>query len=271
MSEYVDLSEHEFRSMRGWLNGLFPGVSIYIHRPDTGFSRPALVLSESVPRRFEDHGRGFGVMSHASWQIEVLGTDFFSTKRDTAKISERLLTGLLVPCYLYGWRYPAPDVLEVPGEGSLAAGQLSVVVTAVNAQEEETLGTGSVVTVSAGSAADVVIAPWPRQATVAEVYRVYAGAAGSEVFQVEVSPQDEPSPLTHRLLSVAGAGAAVPTSSVFFHRFMRVDGAQSQILEHPDTDGIFNGIVSVQTSLLSQRLMPMAPSVAEIVVEQEYV
>jgi hypothetical protein len=138
----------------------------------------------------------------------------------------------------------------------------------VNAQDEESLGDSTTVVVASGDAVNVVIAPWPRQSRVAEEYRVYAGASGSEQFQATITTLPEgPVPLSFPLTSLI-AGAAPPTSSVFFYRFMRVDGVQSTMLEHPDTDGIFNGIVSLQTSLLSQRLLPSAPAVEIIEIEE---
>lgn len=272
MTETINLSEHELRSLRKWLNEMFPGRPIFIHRPEAAFDRPALTLAEVVPRQFDEMGRGFGVNAQATWQIEVLGSDFWATKREVAQISERLLTKLLIPFYLWSWRYPTPTVSVLTGDGALSAGSVSVIVTAVNAEDEESLGESVVTAVSADDALEILIAPWPRQSGVAEGFRIYAGAVGSEKLEAEVTPTaGSPTSVLHVLTNLAGSGASPPTSSVFFYRFMRVESVETEILEHPDDDGIFNGFIRVATSVLSQRSFAPVHTVEEITIREELV
>lgn len=268
----LDLGEHELRSLRGWLNGMYPGRTIWITRPTTEFERPAFTLSQVVPRVPTDFGRGFGVQYQTSYQIEVLGVDFWQTKREVAEISERLLTSLLVPLYLYSWQYPSPSVEVVPGGGALPAGDVSVIVTAVNSWDEESLGSEPVVvTVPAGAAVNVLIAPWPRQSRVAEEFRVYAGASGSEQLQVEVADLPASPVSTVVPLTSVGAGASPPTASVFFYRFMRVESVETELLEHPSKDGVFNGYVLARLQTLSQRVLAPVWPVGDIEVSEEVV
>lgn len=276
-----DLSEHELRSLRGWLNSMFPGRKIFIYRPTTEFERPALTLSQATPRQPTNLGRGFGHRWEVTYQIEVLGSGdtvgdaFWSTRRELDQISGRLLTTQLIPLYLYSWQYPSPKVEVVPGGGALPAGDVSVVVTAVNAQDEESLGSEAVeVTVPAGAGLNVLIPPWPRQSGVAEVFRVYAGAAGSEELQVEVTdlPASEGRAVSTVVpLMALGNGAAPPASSIFFYRFMRVDSVETEILEHPSTDGLFNGFVRVRVHTHSQAEFEAAWPVGDIAIATEVV
>lgn len=269
--EVLDLAEHELRSLRRFLNTLYPDLAIYISRPEAPFERPALFLKESAPRRFEDRGRGLGVLSEASWQIEVLGVDYWGTKRDVAKISSNLLHRMLVPLYLWGWRYPPPEVVETVAGGSLPAGELSIAVTAVDVDDKESLAEAVAVTVpAAGSSVRLRISPWPRQSGVAVKYRVYAGAEGEEKLALTIDDVGaDPMPVEALLTALpAPAAPALPDSSVMFFRFMRVEGVQTDFLEHPQIDGVFNGIISLQTSVLSQRYFPGAPVVEEIHVQE---
>lgn len=272
----VDLVEHELRSLRGWLNGMFPGRPIYITRPTVAFDRPAFMLKRSAPKQFEDRGTGFGVHATSNFQIENLVEQdeddpvqgFWTAQRECTEISERLLTARVVPLYLYGWQYP-PAVLEVlPGAGSLSAGELSVIVTGISHEDEESLGEAVSVTVADGDAVRIWISPWPRQSAVAKEFRVYAGASGSEMQEAVVPVPDPASPvaISHDLAALAGGGSPYSdlTGSRFFYRFMCVDSCSTEVLEHPETDGVFNGFVSVTMSVLSQRRLPFGRPLEDV-------
>lgn len=273
MAELLDLQEHEFRSIRKWLNQSFPGRDIHIQRPTVEFSRPAMVLTTAGPRQNWERGKALGVEAEVTWQIEVLGTDFFATMRDVAQIKERLLTSRVIPLYLWSWRYPSPIVEVDPAGGALSAGNVSVIVSAVNSEGEESLGSDPVVTaVSAGDAIEVLIPSWPRGSTVAEVFRVYAGAPGSELLEAEITDIPYGVSTVVPLTTLAGTGAVPPSDSVsFFYRFMRLLEPQieSEILEHPETDGVFNGFVRARLSTLSQRVFDPVYPVGEITITQE--
>jgi hypothetical protein len=189
----------------------------------------------------------------------------WAAKQRVAEISDRLLTVRRIPIYLYGWQYP-PAVLEVlPAAGALSAGELSVIVTAVNYEDEESLGEAVEVTVAAGDAVKIWISPWPRQSGVAKEYRVYAGASGAELQEAVVTPADHyPIAVATDLLTLAGTGGSPPTSSVFFYRHMCVDSVETETLEHPQTDGLFNGYVRIGASVMSSRRFPFSRPVETI-------
>ncbi len=254
----IALDEHELRSLRRWLNefATVSGRDIYLQRAPADFARPAYVLKE-VDRNPVDRGRSF-TMDEVDWQIEILSIDFWAMKREIQEIRQRFLQSTRIPLYLWGWQYPDIYIEELSGQGSLPAGEVSVGVSAVNHEGEESLVSSTVqVTVAAGSAVRVSWTPWPRGVPVAKEYRVYAGATGAETLEATVTEPGKRLSVFHDIASLVGGGASKPLSSVFFaNRYMRIvhDQISSRGMEHPAADGVFNGIVSFQTRTESVRI-----------------
>jgi hypothetical protein len=254
----IALDEHEIRSLRRWLNQMVTvnGRDIFLQRAPADFTRPAYVLKE-IDRNPVDRGRSL-TMDETDWQIEILTEDFWDTKRQVAEIRQRLLQVGRVPLYLWGWQYPDITIEELPGLGSLPAGQVSVGVSAVNHEDEESLLSNTVqLTVALDSAIRVSWTPWPRAVPVAKEYRVYAGVLDAETLETTVADPGSRLSVFHDITSLVGGGASPPTSSVFFaNRYLRVphNQVQSRMMEHPAADGVFNGIVSFRTLVESVRI-----------------
>lgn len=254
----IALDEHELRSIRRWLNEMVTvnGKDIFLQRAPSDFDRPAFVLKE-VDRRSEDRGRAL-TKDIGDWQVEILVDDFWEAKRITAEIRQRCLQSSRIPLYLWGWKFPGVSVAELPGQGSLPAGEVSVGVSAVNYEGEESLMSDTVqITVAAGSAIQVSWTPWPRAASVAEEYRMYAGASGAETLEATVPDPGKRLYVFTELASLAGGGASPPSSSVFFaNRYLRLptDQVRSRVMEHPAIDGVFNGYVNFSAEVESVRI-----------------
>lgn len=252
------LDEHEMRSVRRWLNQFVTvsGKDIWLQRPPADFDRPAYVLKE-IDRQPVDRGRSF-TMDEVDWQIEILTEDFWTTKREVAEIRQRFLQSTRIPLYLWGWQYPDIYIEELLGQGSLPAGEVSVGISAVNHEGEESLLSNTVqITVAAGSAVRVSWTPWPRGVPVAKEYRMYAGASGAELLEATITDPGKRLSVFHDLASLAGGGASPQSSSVFFaNRYLRVvtDQIASRMMEHPSADGVFNGMVTFQTRTESARI-----------------
>lgn len=254
----IDQFEHEFRSIRRWLNQFDSFQSggsgtggiwdIWLQRPQANFARPALNIKHVDSPEPEDQGRSMITIMN-DWQIEVLVEDDWQARRLASEIRQRLLQTQLIPLYLWSWQPPPIEVAEVVGGGSIGAGTYSVLVTAVNHDDEESLPTDSLeITVGANAAIEVAIVPWPRTATVAKEYRVYAGSAGSETLEATVAVSTGSVNLFHTLTDLPGGGASPPSSSIMFSHFLRVSQVGMSVLEHPSLDGVFNGLVSFRTS-----------------------
>ena len=262
----IGLDEHEMRSLRRWLNefATTAGRDIWLQRPADDFDRPAYLIKE-VDRQDEERGRSM-VVSVVDWQIEVLlderdaAGDFWSVKRETAEIRQRLLQSLRIPLYLYQWRFPSTMTLEeLPSAGTLPAGEVSVGLTAVSHEDEESMMSDTQqITVALNSAVRVIWERWPRGASLSKEFNVYAGAITSETLeQAAVADPDRRVAVEHILTSLAGGGANPPSSSVFFaNRHMRVDhdSIKSRVMEHPAADGLFNGIITFRTMTESVRI-----------------
>lgn len=253
----IALDEHELRSMRRWLNQFetVSGRDIFLQRAPLDFQRPAYVIKE-VDRSVQDRGRSF-TAEDVDWQIEILGDDFWTMKREIAEIRQRALQSTRIPLYLWSWQSPGIWLEELPGLGSLPAGEVSVKVSSVNNEDEESLASeAATITVASGSAVRVSWTPWPRGASVAKEYRVYAGASDAETLEQTVAHPGKRLSVFTDLAALAGGGATPPTSSIFFaNRYMRVeaDRVSSQLMEHPQVDGVFNGYVNLRTCTESVR------------------
>jgi len=272
----VSLVEHQFRSIRKWLNALFgdPDLAIWIGRPEANFSRPCLVISPGDTSMI-DRGRHLSEQE-VPWTVEYLAPlgARWEAERAADKIMSKLQRVNLIPMYLHGWSHPPIQVVAASG-GSIPAGEVSVRVTAVNAEGEESLPSeAEVVTVEEDGSLQVVLTSWPRWAGVAKEYRVFAGAAGAEKLVDSFSvPEDAVPgvPLIHTLLDVPAGVTNPPTSSVFFYRFMRVRSIGSRVLEHPETDGVWNATVTFTTNVLTSRFYSLARAIESITIEPEVV
>jgi len=257
-TQTIALDEHELRSLRRWLNQMVTvnGRDIFLQRAPSDFSRPAYVLKE-IDRQPIYRGRSMTV-DQVDWQIEVLGEDFWTVKQEVAEIRQRFLQSSRVPLYLWGWQYPDVFVEELVGVGTLPAGEVSVGISAVNYEGEESLISDTVqITVALNSAVRVSWTPWPRSVPVAKEYRVYAGANGVETLEATVADPAKNLNVFHDLTSLAGGGASPQSSSVLFsQRYLRVITNEISVrtAEHPAADGIFNGYINFRTLTESQRI-----------------
>lgn len=257
-TETTALDEHELRSLRRWLNQFTTvnGRDIFLQRAPADFARPAYVLKE-IDRNPADRGRSM-TLDETDWQIEILTEDFWQTKREIAEIRQRLLQVGRVPLYLWGWQYPDITLEELPGMGTLPAGEVSVGVAAVNHEDESSLISNTVqLTVALNSAIRVSWTPWPRGVPVAKEYRVYAGALDAETLEVTVPDPGKRINVFTDISSLAGGGGSPPSTSVFFaNRYMRVPTnlIQSRLVEHPSADGVFNGFINFRTLVESVRI-----------------
>ncbi len=254
------LDEHELRSIRRWMNEMVTvnGRDIFLQRAPADFSRPSYVLKE-IDRNSVDRGRSM-TMDEADWQIEILTEDYWATKREVAEIRQRLLQVQRIPLYLWGWQFPDIWIEELAGQGSLSAGTVSVGVSAVSHADEESMMSDAVsLTVTAGSAIRISWTPWPRGASAAKEYRVYAGASGVEQLQTTVADPlgENRLSLFETLTTDPVGGASPPASSVYFaNRYLRVPQSfvSSRSSEHPSADGVFNGFVGFRTEVESVRI-----------------
>jgi hypothetical protein len=256
----ISLNEHVIRSLRKWLNDFAfthptdpKGQAIYLDRAQTSVSRPAMVVEEVNSSSKESLGRLL-TRSKYTFQITVMGATKWDTERQRAKIEQIALQKEVIPLYLWSWQYLTPRVEEVVGGGTIPAGALRFRVTAVNSQGQESLGSDAVsLTAHANAAVKMVIPPWPKSSPVAKEYRVYAGAAGAEKRIASLTNVPGDVALVHTFTSIPAGTVAIPTSSMFFLRFMRVDAVRGLTLEHPQLDGAFDAQVTLDLSLVTPR------------------
>ena len=256
-TDTIDLSEHEFRSVRRWLHDLegFGDLPIYLERPQY-LERPSLGLCETT-RTSEDRGRSM-LLSKASWMVEVFGEDFWETKRLMAAVRSHLLQVALIPLWLFDWRYPA----VLAGADPAGAGSDWVVgVSAVDVEGRESLCGLVDVEVPDGAAVGVAWPTWPYFGSVASSWRVYTGQTEGELALVDEVENDQRREWRFATPSLGdGDGSPQTEGSVIgANAFMRVlcgpgQAPSGQMTEDAARNGIWNGAVTFHTSVDLSRL-----------------
>lgn len=267
----ISQSSHEARSIRRWLH-YWPGfgeLDIHLERVKN-LSRPALGLMEVSRPEPQNRGR---IMqgSEAEWQIDVMGPDdqesnFWATRDITDSIQGALWQAKLIPLYYYDWRYPAVKSRYL-GNQDLENVDVVTKVVGVAAVDPDggvsLAGTSEVAipqTLAEGDSIEVVWPQYPPGNGWAEFFWVYYGDTADEMTRWRIFPAEKTDWSRTTLVLDDGpddnaAGEIAPTDSVIFgRRFMRLTSIRTRMLEHPDREGVWNGMVMFHTCCDVSRL-----------------
>ena len=202
-SEQPDLTDHVFRSVRGWLHRLFPADTILLEPrteealhssgdavPPPSSARPLWRQQIIAGPTFEDHT---GYSHKTSLVIELLRA--CPTRQDAITTAGRVLANASRPggrIQLYAYNLPFPQlpsitVGESPDEVDLPE-TLAVSVVAVGASGGLASAPSPVVVVAPGGL-PVAVTPtnWPAGAPLATSFRIYAGAADGDGLTLQAS------------------------------------------------------------------------------------
>ena len=256
----IGLSDHELRSIRRFLHEVssLASLPIYIQRARL-LERPSLGLKE-VGRTEPDHGRVL-VESRATWQIDIMGTDIWTTKALRNTVVELLRSADLIPLRLFDWAYPQVRVRGLSEVGSADPTQtMWAGVTALDADGAESLPAMASAEVLRGDDIEVLWPDWPGTPIATGGYRVYAGPS-PDALALYASPSSGQYPTEHWNDIEVGVSSGSPTgggppdrSEIFANRFINVESVGSRDVEHPDRDGIWNSFVTLVTCLYGSRL-----------------
>ena len=256
----ISQAEHEAKSIRRFIHNWpgLGGLDIWVERAKS-LSRPALGLVEVSRPTPLNRGR---IMqgSEADWQIDVMGPDsedfnFWSTKRLTDSIQGALWQAQIIPLYYFDWAYPVVKAMYVgDGEPSVEA---TIGVVAQDADGGLSLaGTTKVMVPSTPSGSVEVVWPeYPSGAGWAARFRIYYDNVRWRTKLVNRNHE-----WYRTTLSLANGpdepdGDSPPeTSTIFARRFLRLFSISSRMLEHPEREGVWNGVVTFHTCCDVSRL-----------------
>lgn len=245
-AELPDLTEHVFRSVRGWLHGLFPATSILLkglEEPDPDQpSRPLFNLSASA-------GPDWGQDAPGSMKLELslliqYAADPTLAPWDAQRTAGKIIANAgppvgRIPMRLYNLPWPNQPAISVATD---TGGTLPAVLDIAVASQGS--APSKVVTIHPGTAV-VNIEPrnWPVDRPLATSYRVYAAAHGDPL-QLQATID------AGHIANLAGladpAGAAPPTNQSMGFWGIRLERQSTQIMQDTDANDLFDAAVTLR-------------------------
>lgn len=234
--EQLDLAEHVFRSVRGWLHQLYPEDLILIERrADTALTEEDADQGIETPQRdvwnlttivgptWAEHTR-----ASAMWSMRLGATRQVADPMEAHRVVGRCVAnatrpGGLIQLYGYNLVYPqAPNLYAGSGSTSWTTDRTDVAVAPASADGTPLTRPCAPVTVATPSGTTVAVEPlsWPFGG-LGDRWAVYAAAEGQALTRQAVIWPGEPF-----VLSGDAAGPAVPTGLRVPLRGLRVNSAE---------------------------------------------
>lgn len=226
----------QLKSIRRFIHGLFPALTIHIERDRNRFERPAFLVENIqtetrliAPRTLEDYG---------SWQVSYFADSKAEAMAVTDSLRWALGTQKRIPVYLFNFKYPVPTVSETPGD--IPPGTYEVQVSGIGHDGSESLPSDPVsVTLSGSGALTVTI---PRLLDGLGPFASYAVYVNGK--RHGVTQGAELGNTTYVVNSLPLADAAGPVEkSVILVRYMKIDDIFTLVQEDGDRDGKHIGIL----------------------------
>lgn len=234
--EQLDLAEHVFRSVRGWLHQLFPDDLILIERrTDTSLTEDDAEDGIETPQR---HVWNLTTIAGPTWDEHTGGSSMWTMRlgatRQVADVMEAHRTvgravanatrpGGLIQLYGYNLVYPqAPNLYAGSGSTSWTSERTDVAVAPATADGTPLTRPCAPVTVSTPDGTTVAVEPlaWPYGG-LGERWAVYAAPEGEALArQGTIWPGDT------YVLTADADGPSVPTGLRVPLRGLRVNSAE---------------------------------------------
>ena len=275
----ISQSEHEAKSIRRFIH-TWPGFGnfdIWMERAKS-LRRPALGLVEVSRPQPRNRGRILQG-SEADWQIDVMGPDsepfnYWATKKITDSLQGALWQVQLIPLYYFNWRYPAVKAHYI---GDQTLSEVNTVTRLVGVVAEDREGGTSLAGLSQvevpeplqdGDAVEIVWPEYPLGSGWAAKFRIFYGTeANLSLWRVLDA---EPYEWARTSLVLTGgpddglSGSPPETSTIFARRFLRLTQISSRMLEHPEREGVWNGVITFTSICDVSRLRLPGLEAAEV-------
>lgn len=220
LTEQLDLTEHVFRSVRGWLHQLYPGDFILIERRsdealaatapnETTPPRPIWNLELAAGPTWAEHTKASSMVSYRL-QLLRAAEDLWDAQRAVGRVvANATRPGGRIPLYAYNLAYPQlPDIAtEDTGDPTDWPDALDVAIAPLNAAGDLLMRPSAPVTIAPEPGHVVRVTPrqWPFN--IASRWGIYAAEAGEALtHQFDVGPLDTAS------LAELVTGTTAPTN-----------------------------------------------------------
>ena len=170
----------DIRSLRTWLNSMYPDAPIHLQRNAAKIGKPYFYL-EHVDDRFTDRGRGWhDVLRTFNIHLVTEGNHvnsptsdiYWKTREVLDYLQNRLLEERVVQHYFYNLAYPTPGVTLRAG-GSFTPGTRDFAVTALCGDQQTLISPHVTINVTSSKKVFVLVPHWPTQNPIADSYRVW--------------------------------------------------------------------------------------------------
>jgi hypothetical protein len=250
---------HDVRSVRSWLNQMYPDVDILIQR-NAQHQKKSYFFIQDAREKFEDTGKGFfntvrTINIHLITEgksIDNPASDdaYWKTRAVIDYLRDRLLRERTIPQFLYNMSW-FPVVGWTKSGGALTAGTYELACTSIDRfDKESTLSGSQMITVGANEKLYLALANWPLGNPLNKSLVVYHRTASDQPWKaIKVVPMD-----------LEGSGSTVteitsfapldpvrnpPTSSKQWMGYLKVDTCNASMMESIMVDDAFHGFVNV--------------------------
>lgn len=275
-STLVGGEDGDLRSLRAWINTMYPTADILLQRDSSRRSKPWFFL-EHVDDKFQDRGRGWHDQLR-TWKIHLVSegpqqgspatpATLHGTRRVLDMIVARLTTERVVPRYAYNLTYPPPRASYIATGGTFPGGAHRFGITAIDWEGRETLLSEPelALTVSNGTTRIFLQVPnWPTQQPLAHLYWVWHRVGATDPW----APIGSVAPVVNQRYSTEiEVGPALtpvardplPTECRLRLGYLKVQDAQATMSESFLDDNAFHGFVTLRALSRSYHVRPVAP------------
>lgn len=254
----VDVTEHVFRSLRGWLHRLFPTADIFIQRDESEEpTRPAFRLELAAGPHTEEAAAGFNwalmsvIVHYAAATGEAVTYDVMRT---VGKIRANAVRPMgRIPMNLYNFEWPQPpEITKDADVGGTLPEALNIAVAAIGADGAASAPSEPVaLTIPDGATVGVRPRNWPTGEPLAVSWEIYAGTDAVLHLQGTVDDLD-----TFVLTDYTPAGAAPPSNRRLPWKGLRVDSIDVATVEGAGSERIMDAAVTLRLRALAPITTP---------------
>lgn len=268
-------NSHDLRSLRSWLNAIYPDASILVQRNVIPMPKSYFFIQD-VMEQYQDAGPGYYNMERtARIHLVTEGNSATNPNTDTYWKTRAVIDGLasrlnryrVINSYLYNWGYLPPHVYSKgTGTGTFADGTYRLAVTALDYQGKETMISEETTFVEIYPLRRfyVNIPNWPLGTPFAASYNLYTRANPTApwllVRNIPIDVNNKGN-TTVEITSLATTAVSPPTTSKTWFGHLKIQEASCTMTESMNVDDVFHGFVAIKYLSRNPRYKSGGPSI----------
>lgn len=240
-----DLTEHVFRSVRGWIHRLFPDLQIHLSRKTTtDDARPAFRMEMIGGPEYETTDAASGMRwLRCSVHVVYQGTEVFDAQRVAGTLAANAVPPARIPLRLYNFAYPAGMTVTADDTPATLPALLDLAVAWEGPAGRTAPSTR--VTVAPGATALAVDIPhWPAGRR-ADTFHLYAGLPGQSL-HLQQSLSGDVAIAQTILAGFDDAGTTPPNQADLLLGGMRCESINTRVPEMNETDGHHDALATMR-------------------------